>query len=357
MNKYTLTLTSDYCDDWKAVHGVRELLQNCLDSPAEFRYKFVKDELHLTSVGVELPTKTLLLGTSTKRNDSESVGGKGEGFKVGVSVLLREGLDVEINNKTRSWFPCFEYSEQYQAEVLTIYEETIYGNDDLTFVVKGIDEELKQEIIDSCLYLQEDLKVLHEGASGRIIDDGGGKLFVGGLYVTKTSLDYTYDFHPSVLTLNRDRQSVSSFDLEWETGRLWQQVEDASKVAQMVFDKVPDTRMVRNYPSLQVRNECFNLYKEKYGNKPIVQDTQKQEIEQKRGFNNIIVTGNMGFTDIVTGHSEYREHIEEHKNDESPLDLLSKLYDNLDVLDEDAIKYEVEELYEKFSERGVMWMN
>jgi hypothetical protein len=49
-----------------------------------------------------------------------------------------------------------------------------------------------------------------------------GRVYVGGLYVcTDDRLKFSYDFSPSVVTLDRDRSMVRNFDLQWESSVAW----------------------------------------------------------------------------------------------------------------------------------------
>ena len=79
--KYWTSLTTTYVADWSAPEAVREVLQNFLDSPAPFEYDFSENELEFINKGITLHQSTILMGSSTKRDELSSVGGKGEGYK------------------------------------------------------------------------------------------------------------------------------------------------------------------------------------------------------------------------------------------------------------------------------------
>jgi len=184
MKKYWTSLTRDYVADWSAPEAIREVLQNFLDNPQPFEYNFSNGTLEFTNKNTTLHQSTILMGSSSKRNDVNSVGGKGEGYKIACLVLLREDYSVTIYNGSKIWTPTFEYHDDFETEVLVFWEEDRIHNDgDLTFEVDGADESLIEDIIDKCLYLQKDLGTVYEGERGRVLLDKVGKLYVGGLYV------------------------------------------------------------------------------------------------------------------------------------------------------------------------------
>ena len=48
-----------------------------------------------------------------------------------------------------------------------------------------------------------------------------GKLYVGGLYICSTNMKYGYDVEPKHINLERDRQTVSNWDLQDITTKIW----------------------------------------------------------------------------------------------------------------------------------------
>ena len=357
MNKYPLNLSPTYCDDWSVQDAIREIIQNCLDDKSTFQYHMEGDELHLTSLGVQLPLKTLLLGNSTKANDSSAVGGFGEGYKIALLVLLREGYEVIIQNGSKLWNPVFEYCDQYDSDMLYIYEDDIFGNDDLTFIIKGLCEEDLEEVQNRCLYLKEDLGEVLEGSTGRIILGTSGKLYVGGLYVSDTNLHYSYDFNPDVLKLNRDRKAVNSWDLEYETSRLWNNVSTPETVADMVHRQCPDVRLVTCTKTPSLPSSCYNTYVEKYGEVPIAADTWEKDDMEAQGYKDVVVTGNTEFTKLVKESPEYQglDFEMDETEDESPMDLLDKLNDYMHEEASYEVYKEFEETYDKLASRGIKW--
>ena len=101
-HKYTLSLTKEYVSHWGVSEACRELIQNVIDNPKPYEYNF--DEylpglfkFTLTSKDTWLHPSTLLLGTSSKKEDGY-IGHFGEGYKLALLVLTRLGKAVTVIN-------------------------------------------------------------------------------------------------------------------------------------------------------------------------------------------------------------------------------------------------------------------
>lgn len=117
---YELPISRDYVRHWSMPEAVREIIQNALDSESPFEYEFKSDKLFIRSRGAILPTSTLLLGKTSKAHATDKIGSFGEGYKIALLVLTREGYSVKIHNNGRIWTPFFKQSRQFDAEVLCI---------------------------------------------------------------------------------------------------------------------------------------------------------------------------------------------------------------------------------------------
>jgi len=126
MAKLQLTIASDYCPTWGIYEGVREILQNCMDSNDDgFRMVIeppteARPVLSLINKGARLDRATLLLGVSSKRDGSHR-GLHGEGMKIGTLALVRAGRQVAIVNDDETWAASLEHSESFGQPVLTIF--------------------------------------------------------------------------------------------------------------------------------------------------------------------------------------------------------------------------------------------
>ena len=363
LKKYTLSLSPEYCKDWTVGNAIRELLQNGLDDPSTFEYDFSEDgKIYLTSKGVELPASTLLLGTTTKRGDGTSVGGFGEGYKLALLILTREGYKVEVLNGGKLWTPIYEYSEDFEVNTLVMYETPLEDNDDLTFIVHGVDDNLKSEIIEDCLYLNDDLGEVLEGSIGRVLLDKGGKLYVGGLFVTNIPTHkYSYDFKPNVLKLNRDRKSVESFDLAWQTSRLLSEIKPLDEIVQLVKAKNRDVEFVINH-NHDLKNVAYQNFKKEHTEDSIVAEDYNEKCKlEEEGYENVVILNNDNYRDLVTQSSSYQRYLrnvelpskdEEEGDQRSPIEMLEDWYTHDENMG-GSITFE--EMLDLFKERGLKW--
>ena len=366
MSTYKLSITKDYCSFWTVHDAIRELLQNMLDSEGESRYRLVKlggiNTLIIQNKGVTLDKKTLLLGSSQKRDNDEAVGMFGEGYKIAFNVLLGASVDVTCYNGRYVWEPSFEFDDAFEDEVLTVLETQIsdheiirsyldtinHTENDLTFIVEGFDQDINDEIISRCLYLQSGFNWV-ETEYGRILKEPyhKGKIFVGGLYICdKDKLEYGYDFSPAYVKLGRDRTILDYKDIKNTVSDMLTCLNDDEVVyhimdsnsldtpntylvAQSAVDKVADRFIDEN-------GECLAKpwWSDKYENVTAtvkyVDDKLYEVLERSEKYRKI------------------KENLENNK-DPTPAEVLQNMY--REALDLDTEKLYLEEVIEAFIEK------
>lgn len=361
--KYQLSITAGYCHDWTVENAVRELFQNQLDSPAEGTHDYDGATLTITNKNISIPTKTLLMGITSKRADDDSVGGKGEGFKLACGILLREGCSVEILNGGVKWTPVFEYNHDFEEQVLVVYETPLPGNTDLTFIVEGIDEDTMDNIVEENIYLRNDITDVLECSMGAVIKDFGGKVFVGGLYVCdEPRLAYSYDFHPSQLKLNRDRKSVDDWDLRMQTSKLLCEVLDVDAVVDLLEGGVFDIKSAEYHAGEEVHKACFEKFRDSSEEQQVVASWE----EDKGGLESryeakATILRSQPFANIVSKSVEYSNYLSDiekedyEEDDRTPLDILEELKGVDAYCDDEELQEVYQQIYEIFNKRGVSW--
>lgn len=285
---YELSLVRDYVSHWGVQEAVREFLQNALDAPTTFSYTWVepeKDEgwtLMIRSSNMVLKPRMLLLGSTTK-TEGTTIGSFGEGFKIALLVLSRLDRPVIMKNGVLIWRPALRLSDRYGVETLCIDEfpgeDTTHTG--LTVVIGGLTDEEKMDIIGSCIRMQENPGKFQATKYGSILLDQPGRLYCGGLFICKTELEYGYNILPKYLPLERDRQTVSDWDLGKLTFQMQMEVQGAKVVAKMVANDSPDVRMAQYYAPEEVKEECLALFREDHPDS-VVASTRDEALRMSR---------------------------------------------------------------------------
>lgn len=227
MQTVHLTISRDYVSQWGVWEAAREIVQNAFDTKDySIDYDLDLGVMTVCSKGGSLDKKTLILGNSTKRDDDSSIGTYGEGFKLALLVLLREGKNVTIKNGSSLWTPHFDSHPTLENEclALTIEENVIQDNDStVEFIIEGLTGEEIEEIQHKTLY-NFDKRYVEASHNESFCwrPDGTPELYVGGLFVCNLNDKYalSYNFTPDILHLDRDRKSVCTFSLSLEATKM-----------------------------------------------------------------------------------------------------------------------------------------
>lgn len=275
MKKYIIPMSIDYIKSWTVSEALRELVQNQIDNTSEAITEVNEEGLFIGNRTGKLSTSTLVLGSSTKSEDRNKLGEYGEGYKLAMLVLLREGCQITIYNSDKIWKPSFEYVEQYDTKLLVV-NETINKSptSSIIFHIVGIDNPKA--------YL-EGIQI-KKSANTSILEDGTiyydeeykGKIYVGGLFVcTCGELTYGYDFMPGILNIGRDRNVASDWDILSSTADLWSKL-DANILSKAILRDIRDVAYLK-YKTYKVNNEVLDiLMKDIDGAIPIVNDADMQ---------------------------------------------------------------------------------
>lgn len=240
VSKCELTISTSYVPDWTYVEAFRELFQNAIDNEIEnpknkMGFEFSCNDgigiMRISNKTSVLEIKSLLLGCSTKRDDTNTIGKHGEGYKIAFMVLLREGKKIKVYNygAREIWEVKLVKSKKFKGELIPtvlIEKEAIWKrvpNNNLIIEVTGVTEDEYSEIVHRNLNLRHTESIKIPGV-GRILTDTkneSGNIYVSGLYICNhKEFKYGYDFEPNMIELDRDRKLVRDFDLKWNTSTL-----------------------------------------------------------------------------------------------------------------------------------------
>lgn len=368
MSKYELSLSKDYVPNWTVVDAVRELFQNALDqqilyedNKMFFEYDAEAQVLRIGNKSSVLNVKTLLLGSSTKRDDPNTIGQFGEGYKIATLVLTRLNKQVTFYNygANEVWNPRFVKSRRYGGEeILTFFVDKKYPwdkvpNNNLTITIENITNKEYEEIVESNLHLQNVGQVI-ESKLGRILEEERytGKVFVNGLYVCDYK-EYTqgYDFKPQYIKIDRDRKLADSFELRWMSSRMLSGV-DSTKTTDMIKNNAADVQYITSAAYgeqsklKQIVDNVYNDFIDEHGENAVPVTTQEEynEIAKSSKYLPIHVSESYAVA-IKTSENYVKPVIEVNKKESVNGRLVMWLDNHKQSLSKKAIK-QLEEIIE-----------
>lgn len=206
----------DYCPDWTLADARRELMQNALDAGLLSHTPY-----SLVSKG-QIPEKAFLLGYSSKRNDSSSLGQFGEGLKLALLVYEREGqpLRIMVGNK-----------------LITTERHEVHGETAVDIVILHSDVYAENTVI--LFSLPQDWSSTYIDPTPRVLPYKP-ELYIGGLHICSLEgkFKHGYVLLPGTVTLNRDRKSADPWQIAYYAKNLLLASTDLSdmELAKLVID-------------------------------------------------------------------------------------------------------------------------
>jgi hypothetical protein len=291
MKCYELSLSTNYVASWTLTDAIREIFQNALDAEVEhssqkmsFNYNEESNVLEVTTQNASLEPDTLLLGVSSKADNSNTIGKFAEGYKLAALVITRLGKELTIYNNKRKelWCPKLVDSKKYTRPILVFYVSKVQTKDtSLVFKVSGITPTEWQDVIKHNLHCQGAIENVISTEKGKILLDKEfkGRIFVNGLWVCDfPEYDFGYDIKPAYLSLDRDRRLVSDFDLQWLASQMWCASNDV-RLIDLAEKNSLDVRYLSSHsysilPS--IAEKAFTEFLLKYGPKAIPVSTQEE---------------------------------------------------------------------------------
>lgn len=247
-----LSIAKSYVNHWSWWEGIRELLQNAVDT-GDFDVQIAWDgEITINSRGGKIPVSALLMGKSGKEDDEDTIGKFGEGMKLAFLVLGRLGADVLVYNDDECWRPSFQYSETFQEDCLVV---GVYpaekATGDVRIHITGVPEDIISLVEDRFLPLR-DVEPIYSASNGEAYeqeDAGGCNIYVNGIFVSHVEGKYKFDynFRPSAFTLDRDRNTAKDFEVRWEASKLLMRAGQFMLIAELSSEYYNDVEHVRHH--------------------------------------------------------------------------------------------------------------
>lgn len=340
--KLELSITKDYVSSWGLKEAIREIFQNAIDQqttdPENFMFCSYEAESEILRIGnskSSLSRQSLLLGETSKRSNSKTIGQFGEGYKLALLVLTRLGYKVNILNygSKERWIPKIQHSRKYNTKVLTImiskFIFTSVPHNNLEFEIHGITKEDYEQVVRSNLHLQSTIEDdVVETSIGRILlgEDHRHRLYVNGLYICENkNFHYGYDFKPASIQLDRDRSLISDFDLSWTTSTMWLELTDSRKeyILGLLYKDAPDVKYVTkaSFSKNPLTDIVHNEFRNNHGDNAVPVESQEEMVEVKRqGLTPVVVTPTV--KELITTSDSYTQPPRSAVSRTSPKDHL-----------------------------------
>lgn len=282
-----LSLDPNVVPNWGLWEAVREILQGAIDSGSSYDMMYDADRQTIRIVNDgKLSKASLLIGYSTKRGDSSKIGQHGEGYKLAAAVLLREKKPFSIYNDGEVWNFSVRPSRWFKADIVQVSIASWFIKETGTILweVGNITPEEYEQVKEK-VQVKGDIEV---SPHGYILLDKPGQIFAGGLFVCHNKkLSYGYNFHPGVLSLQRDRNIVSDFDIFWLTSKCWVGQPD---LAVLMRDDVADVVYASSQYNKNIQSAseiAYDLFRTDYGKDAV---PCAHEAHKLPGAKNVIVS-------------------------------------------------------------------
>lgn len=280
--RYELPISLNYVESWGIREAIREILQNSIDANKSGYYKKIDyddntEVLTITNEGAKLSVSSLVLGGSSKRDMDDQIGHEGEGYKLALVVLLRNGYDITIINSDKKWVPLFEFSEKFNSKILTIHSEQIENTNNVSFIIKGITQDVFKDLYKYFPCMDDNYGETLKTDNGEILFDKrfAGKMFVEGLYIQEDkNFKYGYNFNSDVVDLDRDRKAINYYELKQLTAQSVITAEGCNpELFRAISDSYTDIKDIKEV--LDDANESFLMeYRDMlYAEKNLEEDT------------------------------------------------------------------------------------
>lgn len=300
-------ISANYMAHWSLREAIRELLQNAIDSGAYTIEQcgntlFINNEL---TAPLSLDNLTLL-GETTKHNGS-TIGKFGEGFKLALLVLGRAQIPHVV---TVGKCQIVGYIDNNRF-VMQITGELPEVQTSMSVAIAHIEA---YDIACSMLVRKAEFTEIAATANARAFTPGG-TLFVGGLKVCDgTGMKYSYDLAPKDVQLERDRNTVRSFELAWAASKFWAQQPVTEDLVTDIFSNQPDVQYITSHsPSKSLLDAVYDHYLKFYGPETILAETKEKAKAFEHLYQRVQYVGGGAYYGMVTSHASYRSDVKEAK--------------------------------------------
>jgi len=233
MEKVVSTLTLQYRGQWGTWEAIREIVQNSLDELECLpTLSVVNDTVIIQDEGAGMTKRQfLLLGISEKSGDNKR-GQYGEGLKIGLVILLREGYKVTV--KSQDWSAVVT-TDMLEGEPVVAYEFNKLETDviGVQYHIKGISiKEIKGYFEEKFLPKESEHYIVNNERYGRMMTGPyAGKLYQRGIYVCEAPKKTNYGYDLYKMKLGTDRSFANSWSMGWEIANVLALLKDEEVIS------------------------------------------------------------------------------------------------------------------------------
>ena len=313
-------MTKDYRKEWGVIEAIRELVQNCLDNEEnDSNYEFIDQEtIAIRTMDYILPLSTFALGESINKGDT-TIGGFGEGYKLALLVLEREGLHPTIRFGNYSVTCGFEFNQIMELDTFFITIDEVATYYDSTTFTFEFDPNRFEELQHKVTVFSDNPLVLEGHVD--IIEDRAGDLLVDGLFIcNENAFKYGYNFSPEAIQLGSDRAIANPLGMAYETSKYWATTvnngatqEHLDLVMDMMLKDVLDVQKIDIYLHTWQRVLLADVFRESHG------DIRIESTYSSGSYGGFRVNSNT-FNTLCGGG--IKRQLEDHEKDGAPYRVL-----------------------------------
>jgi hypothetical protein len=335
------TITLKYRDQWGIWECIREIYQNAIDTVEEISGEYVLPNLTgngeyslISDKGEGLTLRQFfLMGVSEKHENAR--GQFGEGLKIGLSILLRNGFEIVVRSK--NWIAIPKINEIFGEKILSYeYAENLAEISGTHYLIKGLSVDKINEVING-KFLNPNMETIVSLEGFKMFETENGNLFNKGIYVMEMDSFYGYDMD---IVLGTDRNMTDTRKIKDSIGIYFDCIND-KKVIKNLYSILMDTET--EYLEGNLTNYCLpeymkTLFQNEYGKNACIINDMGNIDEIKRFDGNPILISNIeiyyGFQNlgIETGYN-FRMRKSEELDEKSTL-----VYSDLEEAQKDMLK-------------------
>lgn len=218
----TYPISLDYRSHWGNWEAIREIVQNSLDEVGSYTVEKLDTGVAISDKGKGFTIKHLIFGVSEK-DSADSRGRFGEGLKIALIVLTRNGCNVSIQSENLEIV--VDKAEIEGIRVLKLKYRTIPPIEGTKIFIRNY----TGEMYDDYFATSEQVKklVIHTCRYGQIINDPRGRLYVKDIFV-QTLKTARYSYNLASIRLEESRKLASEEDVHSGIGSVWGTVTSAT---------------------------------------------------------------------------------------------------------------------------------